>query len=164
MSPFIIPLSRYGNFESLYRIIRDEYVLESYDFSNSPNLFHSWLRYDRKDASRVKFISIRSYFCITRRKDNECAFFFEFFFFRFLIFVSFEVEEWPFKFSDTCSRTFGTERHGHTYTKLYIYIRERTKRMIKHTCHVLIYINILRNGTHPSMNCICYFSRDMNYM
>lgn len=55
------------------------------------------------------------------RKDNECAMriFFEFFFFRFLIFVSFEVEEWPFKFSDTCSRTFGTERHGHTYIKLY---------------------------------------------
>lgn len=54
-------------------------------------------------------------------------FFFFFFFFRFLIFVSFEVEESPFKFSDTCSRTFGTERHAHTRI-IKLYIRGYTKK------------------------------------
>lgn len=31
--------------------------------------------------------------------------------------------------------------------------------MIKHTCHVLIYINILRNGMHPSMNRMLFLTR-----
>lgn len=71
------------------------------------------------------FQFVRTFVRHVGRIMNAHFFFEYFFFFRFLIFVSFEVEEWPFKFSDTCSRTFGTERHGHTYTKLYIYIYTR---------------------------------------